>query len=196
LSSAEILEPRSLSLGGGGMSSALSDLLTELYQNDGFLIFAASGNDGQNVKMYPAAHPLVVAVGAVMQNSSIWPSSDYGPWLELCAPGKSVYSTTVNAQGQSIYAYYSGTSMATPHAAGVAALVWSHFPECSNTEIRIALANSARDTGPAGCDDYAGFGIVQAKNAIDWIITNPCSGKIYNTTTIEGGCTFLQTLSG
>jgi serine protease len=122
-------------------------------------------------------------------------NSNYGTWLELSAPGKSIYSTTVNSLGESVYAYYSGTSMATPHVAGVAALVWSHFPECSNTQIRYALAQTSKDGGASGCDDYFGYGVVQAKAAIDWLIANPCVGASYGKGTIVGGCNFLQTLS-
>ena len=96
------------------MGTTLSSLLTTLY-NEGFLVIAASGNNGQNVPMYPAAHPLVMAVGAVQSDFTIWPGSNFGPWLEISAPGKSIYSTTVNILGQSVYALYSGTSMAVPH---------------------------------------------------------------------------------
>ena len=176
------------------MGTTLSNLLTTMY-NEGFLIVAASGNSGLNVQMYPAAHPLVMAVGAVQSDSTIWPSSNYGTWLEISAPGKSIYSTTVNSLGQSVYAYYSGTSMATPHVAGVAALVWSHFPTCTNTQIRYALVRSANDAGLSGCDQYFGYGIVQAKAAVDWLINNPCDGATYGMGTINGGCTLLQTLS-
>ncbi|GKY92204.1 hypothetical protein MPSEU_000191600 [Mayamaea pseudoterrestris] len=184
----------SLSIGGGGMSSALSDLLTSLYQ-EGFLIFGASGNNGENAKMYPAAHSLVVAVGAVQPDYTIWPSSNYGNWIELTGPGKSIYSTTTNSLGQSLYAYYSGTSMATPHVAAVAALVWSHFPQCTNTQIRYALAKSAVDLGGSGCDQYFGYGVVQAKSAIDWLTKNPCNGATYGKGTVNGGCSLLQSLS-
>mmetsp|Transcript_20846 Transcript_20846/g.27452 ORF Transcript_20846/g.27452 Transcript_20846/m.27452 type:complete len:81 (+) Transcript_20846:36-278(+) len=56
------------------------------------------------------------------------------------------------------YALISGTSAATPHVAGVAALVWSHFPQCSNKQIREALLQSAQDLGPVGCDEKNGYG--------------------------------------
>lgn len=185
----------SLSLGGGGMSTQLSTLLTSLYNEKGYLIFGASGNNGQNAKMYPAAHPLVIAVGAAMEDRTIWPGSNYGSWLELSAPGKLVYSTAVDSSGRSTYAFYSGTSMATPHAAGVAALVWSHFPECTNTQIRYALAKSARDLGSSGCDDYFGYGVVQAKSAVDWLKANPCQSATYGKGTIDGGCSMLNQLT-
>jgi len=63
------------------------------------------------------------------------------------------------------YAYYDGTSMATPHVAGAAALVWSQDLTCSNVDIRNALDSTAADLGPAGRDNAYGFGLVQAADA-------------------------------
>lgn len=65
------------------------------------------------------------------------------------------------------YAFFNGTSMATPHVSGVAALVWSHDTSWSNAEIRQALRDSAEDLGPAGYDTAYGYGLVQAKAALD-----------------------------
>ena len=66
----------------------------------------------------------------------------------------------------SSYEYYDGTSMATPHASAVAALVWSADPTATNVEIRNVLTSTAEDLGAAGRDVYFGFGLVQAKDAI------------------------------
>jgi subtilisin family serine protease len=68
------------------------------------------------------------------------------------------------------YAFYDGTSMATPHVSGVAALVWSQDPTCTNVEIRNALAGTALDLGPAGRDVAYGYGLVQAAAASDAIL--------------------------
>ncbi len=78
-------------------------------------------------------------------------------------------TATVNStftQPASGYAYYDGTSMATPHASAVAALVWSSKPTATNAEIRTALQSSALDLGTAGRDNSYGYGLVQAKAAI------------------------------
>lgn len=80
--------------------------------------------------------------------------------------------------GSSDYGYMSGTSMATPAAAGVAALVWSNHPSCSGTEIRTAMKATAEDQGATGRDDYFGYGIVKAKAASDYLTANGCTGAV------------------
>jgi subtilisin family serine protease len=72
------------------------------------------------------------------------------------------------------YAYYDGTSMATPHVSAVAALVWSYFPSCTGAQIRATLNKSAQDLGPAGRDVKFGHGLVQARAAYDRIIARGC----------------------
>jgi serine protease len=68
------------------------------------------------------------------------------------------------------YAFFDGTSMATPHVSGVAALVWSHVPTRSNDEIRQALQATAEDLGAAGRDNAYGYGLVRAKAALDRLL--------------------------
>ncbi|QNA87901.1 S8 family serine peptidase [Massilia sp. Dwa41.01b] len=75
---------------------------------------------------------------------------------------------------RSNYAYFNGTSMATPHVAAVAALVWSHFPTCSAAQIRASLDKSALDLGTAGRDPQYGFGLVQARAAYERIKSLGC----------------------
>ncbi len=72
--------------------------------------------------------------------------------------------------------YYNGTSMATPHVSAVAALVWSHHTGCSATEVRDALNASALDLDTAGRDVKTGYGLVQAKAAVDYLATQACGG--------------------
>jgi subtilisin family serine protease len=72
------------------------------------------------------------------------------------------------------YAYFDGTSMATPHVSAVAALVWSYFPTCTGSQIRTSLNNSALDLGAAGRDTHYGYGLVQAKAAYDRIKSLGC----------------------
>jgi subtilisin family serine protease len=72
------------------------------------------------------------------------------------------------------YALFDGTSMATPHVAGVAALVWSYYPSCTGNQIRATLQKSAMDLGASGKDNKFGYGLVQAKAAYDRIATYGC----------------------
>jgi subtilisin family serine protease len=81
-------------------------------------------------------------------------------------------SVSVNATD---FAYFDGTSMATPHVSGVAALVWGEKSSCTNAQVRSALTGSAQDLGAAGRDVYHGYGLVQAQAAIAKLGTN-CGG--------------------
>jgi serine protease len=74
------------------------------------------------------------------------------------------------------YAKYDGTSMATPHVAGVAALVWSYHSSCSNNQIRSALNATAEDLGAVGRDNAYGYGLIRAKAAKDYLDTHGCAG--------------------
>ncbi|AOS96058.1 Subtilisin Carlsberg precursor [Microbulbifer aggregans] len=85
------------------------------------------------------------------------------------------------------YAYFNGTSMATPHVAGVAALVWSHFESCSASDIRAAMNATAEDLGAAGRDNAYGYGLVQAKAAFDYLTANGCGGGTGGGDTGGGG---------
>jgi subtilisin family serine protease len=73
------------------------------------------------------------------------------------------------------YEAWDGTSMATPHVSGVAALVWSNHEQCTNSEIRETLQATAEDLGDLGRDNAYGFGLVRAKAALDLIDANGCS---------------------
>jgi serine protease len=72
------------------------------------------------------------------------------------------------------YAYFDGTSMATPHVSAVAALVWSHRPNCSAATVRNALTATAQDLGAAGRDTKFGFGLVQALAAKERLAATSC----------------------
>ncbi|SNY50020.1 serine protease [Arsukibacterium tuosuense] len=85
--------------------------------------------------------------------------------------------TAYLSSGASNYGLMSGTSMASPHVAGVAALLWSHFPQCSNAQIRNVLAVTAEDLGTAGRDNSYGYGLVRTKAAYDYIDQQGCDGS-------------------
>lgn len=171
-----------MSLGGGSSSTAERNAL-QSFNNQGILLVAAAGNDGNSSFSYPASYDAVVSVGAVGSNESWASYSQYNSQVEIAGPGTGVNSTwPVNT-----YRSISGTSMATPHVAGVAALVWSFFPQCSNTQIRDALNDTAKDKGSAGRDNFYGFGLVQARDAYDYLNTFGCVGDTGNGGGGNGG---------
>jgi len=158
-----------MSLGGVYASSAERAAIDQ-FNADGILLVAAAGNDGSSSKAYPASYDAVVSVGAVDWRGDRAYYSQTNDQVELAAPGSAVLSTYNNDN----YVKLTGTSMATPHVAGVAALVWSFHPQCTNTEIRSALTATALDKGAEGKDNLYGHGIVQASAAAAYLDENVC----------------------
>jgi len=83
--------------------------------------------------------------------------------------GQSATERSLKTEPASGYAFYDGTSMATPHVSAVAALIWSFKTSWTNAQIREALQRTAEDRGAVGRDNYYGFGIVRAKAALDYL---------------------------
>lgn len=163
----------SMSLGGGQSSDILREVYEEAYDR-GLLAFGASGNLGLRMDDYPASYPTVVSVGAVGPDGQRANFSNWNTQLEIMGPGVDIVSTYPGNR----YGALSGTSMAVPYVAGIAALIWGYFPECSNQQIRNVLAASAKVMTPAGsgkrCDRRTGFGLVQAKGAFDLLDEHGC----------------------
>lgn len=132
----------------------------------GCVVVAAAGNDGWGLVSYPAAYESAVAVSATDQNDQKADFSNYGPEIEVAAPGVYIYSTMPTypvylnyRYGYSMnYDYLSGTSMATPHVSGAVGLLLSRYPTLANSEVRNALAQRSVDLGSPGRDEYYGYG--------------------------------------
>ena len=132
----------------------------------GVLHVAAAGNSGTRMGtgdnvIYPARWESVIAVAATDKSDARASWSSTGPAVELAAPGVSVYSTYWN----DTYATLSGTSMASPHVAGTAALVMVAYPGWTNVEVRSQLRSTADDLGEGGPDTKYGYGLVDADGA-------------------------------
>jgi len=147
---------------GAGESSLIMEEACQYAWEKGCILVAASGNDGANLINYPAAYDTVIAVGSVGKTGLRSSFSNYGTNLELVAPGESILST---APGNT-YSLKSGTSMACPHVAGVAALLLSRYPGMSNLEVRKQLTETADDLGSPGKDPQYGYGLVNAFAAL------------------------------
>jgi subtilisin family serine protease len=116
--------------------------------------------------------------GTVTNIPSVGMSKSDGATLEALITNSLSDPSAIVATPEGHYAFFDGTSMAAPHVSGVAALVWSNHPDCTNAEIRNALAMTAKDKGDSGRDNAYGFGIVQAKAAVDYLAlpANSCGG--------------------
>ncbi|HWA83758.1 MAG TPA: S8 family serine peptidase [Fimbriimonadaceae bacterium] len=129
-----------MSFGTTSPSSALQDAVSDAW-NSGIVVVAAAGNNGTTQKVYPAACDGCIAVAATDKNDRRCSFSSFGDWVHLSAPGLSILSL-YRSHG---YAIMSGTSMAAPHVAALAALLWANGAR-SNVSIRNALINSADPT--------------------------------------------------
>ncbi len=136
-----------MSLGGGGASKLLEDAINYAYEK-GVVIIAAAGNSNQNSSAYPARYPRVISVSALDAAGEKAPYSNFGAGVDISAPGgsetgKILQNTIDPSTGEAVFVGYQGTSMASPHVAGVAALIKSagvNNPE----EVLSILKQSAR----------------------------------------------------
>ena len=131
-----------------------------LAYDDGLLLVAAAGNDYGGAVDYPAAYDSVIAVSATGSNDELAYFSSTGKQVELAAPGVSINSTLLG-EG---YGEKSGTSMASPHVAGTAALVWAMDDSLTNDDVRTQLQNTAEDISLLSTEQ--GYGLVDADEAV------------------------------
>jgi subtilisin family serine protease len=180
----------SMSLGGGNYDGHCDNNGLAAKANwavdQGVVVVASAGNDNAGVSS-PACGSKVIAVGAVYQRDIgdqeyedcddpiTSPGlrtcfSNYGPALDLMAPGAAVLSSySCYAAGDCTryyYAWYFGTSQAAPHVAGAAALLLAKDPTLSPAQVKEILENTARDLGSSGYDVYYGWGLVDPSAAI------------------------------
>ncbi len=170
-----------LSLGGtGGGIGGSCDAETQLAIDDaiaaGVVVVAAAGNDDENAETFsPANCDGVIAVGATTTSGTKASFSNWGPTVDLSAPGVdilSLYNTGTRAAGSSSYASLDGTSMASPHVAGVAALMLEANPLLTPAQVEQMLVDSASPFASTPvCDESPclGRGILDADAAVAYV---------------------------
>lgn len=147
-----------MSLGGGGYLQSMQDACNYAVSK-GCVVVAATGNAYKGTVDYPAKYDNVIGVGNITKNKTKAPTSQYGVGLDISAPGTNIYSTAPNNG----YEYLSGTSMATPHVAGVVGLMRSANPDATVSEITNAIFNTAQ---PIGDMTHFGHGIIDAEACV------------------------------
>lgn len=151
-----------LSLGNYARSEFLHDAVRYAFDRDVVLV-AATGNDNTDQPGYPAAYPEVLAVAATDSRRQLASFSNFGDYVDVAAPGVHIASTYPDGH----YAALSGTSMASPHAAALAALIRSVNPLLRNTEVMDIMRRTAIDLGAPGKDDLYGYGQIDVAAALE-----------------------------
>jgi serine protease len=152
-----------MSIGGSKYSSGEKSVFKYLYQK-GVVSVGSAGNKGNATLNYPASYPSIVSVAAVNSDKRHASFSQRNSAVDLSAHGVSVYSTLPRAQRS--YGFKSGTSMAAPHVAGVAALLFSKNPSATAAKVISAMKSTAEDLGAVGRDPLFGHGLVNAQAAL------------------------------
>lgn len=147
----------SLSLGAGSGAQQLQDAVNYAW-NRGCLVVVAAGNGGSSSPQYPAYYTNSIAVAATDSTDTLASFSQYGSWVDIAAPGVSILSTYPSNQYRSL----SGTSMACPHVAGAAAVLWSHNASLTNAQLRSALETNVDPYQP-----YSGRTIAQGAGRLN-----------------------------
>jgi thermitase len=150
----------SMSLGGAGAFTLHNAVATAA--SKGSLLIAAAGNTGDGSYNYPASYKQVVSVAAVDRRDAHAAFSTANADVEISAAGVDVLSTQVGGG----YITLSGTSMATPHVAGVAAIIAARNPSGGPDAWRARLDAAVDDLGPPGRDAQFGFGRVNLAKAV------------------------------
>jgi serine protease len=164
-----------MSLGGGGRSQVMANAV-EYARKKGVVVVCAAGNGGRGIVEYPAAYPGSVAVGAVGPKGTKAPYSSWGKELDIAAPGgdksqgeeAGILQNTI-APGdytKSVYAYYQGTSMATPHVAAVAALIYAAGAKNPDQVEKALFASAHPPAGQTGWSETYGHGVIDAEASL------------------------------
>ncbi|NLR89699.1 S8 family serine peptidase [Flammeovirga agarivorans] len=166
----------SMSYGGYGYSATVARLIREATEDYGMFFVAAAGNDNVNLASYPAGYDNVMAVANTTSNDVKSPSSQYGPWIDISAPGTDIISTVAADDGNTNgdYAPYTGTSMSCPMVAGAAAFLLTQDSTISPLQMRALLMGTATDINPRNPNyqNALGAGRINMSAAMDALLSD------------------------
>ena len=171
--------PVNMSLGGASSGSFEAEMIAYALDN-GFVICASMGNDGQNRIQYPAAYAGVIAVGAATSAGKKVPFSCMGKHCSVMGPGYNILS--ISSQSNTGYVDMSGTSMSCPFVTGTVAYLLSFNPTMKADQIKTLLEETATDMGDSGFDEDTGWGLVNVYAAAKRVKEGdiPASGSVYS----------------
>ena len=163
-----------MSIAGSSYSQAIQDAVTYAWGKN-VVIVAAAGNNGSTTKAYPAAYANVMAVANTTSTDVRRSDSNYGTWVHVAAPGDTIYSTlptktSLIGKTNLSYGFLSGTSMASPAVAGVAALVWKTQYGTNNAAVVKRIYDTSEKIAGTGTNWI--YGRVNAASAVG-ANTNP-----------------------
>jgi len=158
------------------LSQFLKDATDYAHDNNVLLVAAAGNSNGRRVA-FPAAFDNVIAVSATGNTDEFQTFSNFGPEIELAAPGRDIFSTWVGGT----YTWLAGTSSSSPYVAGTASLLKSFAPTLNNDEIHQILFDSADDLGTPGWDELFGFGRVNTNTAVRLAIQSSNQIVLFST---------------
>ncbi|WP_180955097.1 S8 family serine peptidase [Peribacillus deserti] len=156
-------------------SYAPSPILEETVQkaiSKGIVIVASAGNESWDMPSYPASYEGVISVGSINSKKSLSSYSNFGPSVDIVAPGEDVYSSIYEPEKLSSFRNMSGTSMASPVVAGVASLILAKNPSLTPASVEYILKRTASDLGAKGYDTKFGSGLVNPVSALSYNLKN------------------------
>ncbi|WP_339260798.1 S8 family peptidase [Lysinibacillus sp. FSL K6-3209] len=171
-----------MSLGGYGESPLMKDAVKQAIDK-GITIVAAAGNESTDEYSFPASYEGVISVGSTNDINKLSSYSNYGPSVDVVAPGEEIYSTVHDEKKGSSFVKFSGTSMAAPVVAGVASLLKSKHPNLKPHEVEAILEMTANNLGEKGYDLTYGHGLINPVKALQFNVNN--LPKEYSETTEE-----------
>jgi thermitase len=178
----------SMSLGGTSSSTTLQNAINYAWSK-GVIVVAAAGNSNNDVKVYPAAYDNVISVGSTDSSDNKSTFSNFGSWVSVAAPGTGILNT---ARGGG-YVQMSGTSMAAPHVAGQAALLWAYLGMATD----VAFVRERIETTTDSVGTWLANGRVNVEKSLDLYLGptrksfTPTSFKVITGSRVSGGVSDL-----